>query len=98
VLLHLHQAAAALGFRSRAVHLGLERLAEVGLPAIAHLAPGHYVVLYALASGAVVLGDPARGVYPTSIQAFAKAWTGCLLLLEPSVTPAPGIGLVAGPG
>src|SRR5205085_7635618 len=43
----LRQAAAALGFGARAVRVGLDRLADVRLPAISLMQSAHYVVVYA---------------------------------------------------
>ena len=82
-LLQLVQAASALGFRCLAVRLGLEHLSRARLPAIAHLAQGHFVVLYSWASEGAVVGDPAVGVRGMSRLAFQNAWTGVLLLLAP---------------
>jgi ATP-binding cassette subfamily B protein RaxB len=91
-LLELQRGAAALGFRCRAVRVGVEQLASVRLPALAHLADEHYVVVYALEHGGVVVGDPATGVVTLPTDAFRRAWTGTLLLLgrcEGRATPSP---------
>jgi predicted double-glycine peptidase len=82
-LLGLQQAAATLGFGGRAVHVVPGRLPEVTLPAIAHLAGGHYVVLYAQGADEVVIGDPASCVRTVSAPTFRQTWTGHLLLLTP---------------
>jgi CRP-like cAMP-binding protein len=86
-LLELQQAATSLGFRSRAVRVGLAQLTGVALPAIAHLAGEHYVVVYAVPLPSLVIGDPAAGVVTLSAKAFWEAWSGNLLLLT-----APGQG------
>jgi CRP-like cAMP-binding protein len=80
-LRELQQAAATLGLRSRAVRVGADQLGRVTLPAIAHLAGEHYVVVYSLGLSGVVIGDPAAGVLTLSLPAFLKTWTGLLLLL-----------------
>jgi ATP-binding cassette subfamily B protein len=82
-LLDLEQAAAALGLRARAVHVGLEQLVNVSLPAIAHQSGEHYVVVYALAPDGIVVGDPAAGIVKTDLARFRQSWTGTLLLLRP---------------
>jgi RNA polymerase sigma-70 factor (ECF subfamily) len=80
-LRELQEAAEGLGFRARAVRVGAEQLAAVALPAVAHLADGHYVVLYAVQHNAVVAGDPAAGVVALDAAAFARSWSGHLLLI-----------------
>ena len=80
-LLELQAAAEFLGMRSRAVHVGQESLLGVTLPAIAHLTDGHYLVLYAVNAVGVVAGDPAKGVVTLTTTAFARSWSGHLLLL-----------------
>jgi CRP-like cAMP-binding protein len=82
-LLALQEAATALGFRSRAVRVGAEQLADAVLPAVAHLAEGHYVVVYEHGPAGIVVGDPAAGVLTLSAEAFRRAWSGNLLLLTP---------------
>lgn len=82
-LLAVAEAAARLGFRSQAVRIGPDRLADVTLPAIAHLNDGHYAVLYQTSEGGVVVGDPASGVLTVSRAMFCRAWAGLLLLLAP---------------
>jgi Cyclic nucleotide-binding domain/Peptidase C39 family len=70
--------------------LDLQRAAEaLGLPAIAHMIDGHYVVLYAVGPAGVVLGDPASGVVTVSLPLFRLACSGRLLLLSPGQSAAP---------
>jgi RNA polymerase sigma factor (sigma-70 family) len=82
-LMELGRAAESLGFRARAVRLAPGHLAETTFPAVAHLAGGHYVVLYELHVGGVVVGDPAAGILTIDAIAFQKAWSGHLLLVTP---------------
>jgi CRP-like cAMP-binding protein len=82
-LRELREAAAALGFRCRAVRIGAEQLADAVLPAVAHLAEGHYVVVYECGPGGIVVGDPAAGVLTLTADAFRQTWSGNLLLLTP---------------
>ena len=77
----LQQVAAALGFRSRAVRVGSEQLANVHLPAVGHLDNGHYVVIYSLDGDKLQIGDPSAGILTVTAQAFRRTWTGSLLLL-----------------
>jgi CRP-like cAMP-binding protein len=77
----MQQAAEALGLGGRPVRVGIEQLPLVAYPALALLEQGHYVVLFALGMGAVVVGDPARGVVTMDLPAFRQVWGGHLLLL-----------------
>jgi ATP-binding cassette subfamily B protein len=81
-LQELQRAARELGFRSQAVRIGLDHLAAVRLPAIAHLADGHYVVLFELGTGSFVVGDPASGVGQWTLSTLQKSWSGQLLLIS----------------
>ncbi len=80
-LLTLERAATALGFRAQAVRLGLDQLAAVRLPAIAHCLDGHYVVVWALSSDGVVVGDPASGILTLPLPAFQQSWSRNLLIV-----------------
>jgi ABC-type bacteriocin/lantibiotic exporter with double-glycine peptidase domain len=66
------------------VRIGAEQLADAVLPAVAHLAEGHYVVIYERGRDGVVVGDPAAGVLTLAADAFRRAWSGNLLLLTPT--------------
>ncbi len=65
-LLGLLQAAEKLGFSARGVKGSYTALAQVPLPAIAHVKTeeglGHFVVLHRVQSNAVIVADPGRGV------------------------------------
>jgi ATP-binding cassette subfamily B protein len=80
----LKRAALALGFHAHAVRIGLDHLAAVRLPAIAHLRDGHYVTLFEVSSGNVVVGDPATGIGRWTVSAFQRSWSGQLLLITPA--------------
>jgi subfamily B ATP-binding cassette protein HlyB/CyaB len=77
----LQHAAVSLGFHAHPVRVGFEQLASTTLPAIAHLAHDHYVVLYAVDSTGVVVGDPAAAVVTLAPEAFRGQWSGHVLLL-----------------
>jgi CRP-like cAMP-binding protein len=80
-LQELQRAAGQLGFRAEAVRIGLSHLSAVRLPAICHLAGGHYVVLFELVLGGVIVGDPASGVGQWSSSTLQRSWSGQLLLV-----------------
>lgn len=83
-LQELQRTAVELGFHAHAVRVALDHLAGVRLPAIAHLQDGHYVTLFELSAGNVVVGDPAKGVGRWSLLAFQQSWSGQLLLITPA--------------
>jgi subfamily B ATP-binding cassette protein HlyB/CyaB len=81
-----------LGLGGRAVYADPARLAEVALPAIAHLDHGHYVVVYTLQPEGVVVGDPASGLVTWSQELFRKSCSGNLLVFDREASAAAGIG------
>lgn len=83
-LFSLAAAAEEIGFRPRGVETGMDGLAEVRLPAIAHWQSFHYVVVFEVDATTVTIGDPARGIVRLSHEAFMSGWAGRLLLLEPT--------------
>jgi ATP-binding cassette subfamily B protein len=100
----LHQAAEALGFAAKAVKGPFEALAQLPLPAIAHVTTeeglGHFLVLHRVRKTAVVVADPARGIQELSRDEFCRRWTGYLLLAvpEPDAAPATQCDAPVGPG
>lgn len=87
----LRQAGAALGLRCLTVRVELERLNQVGLPAVAHLKSGHFVVLYEAVPASIVIGDPATGIVRVSLASLQADCSGNLLLAQPgSLGPEPG--------
>jgi ABC-type bacteriocin/lantibiotic exporter with double-glycine peptidase domain len=65
------------------VRVSVDRLGQVSLPAVAHLADGHYVVLHELGAGGVVVGDPATGVVTWNREHLTRRYSGALLLFDP---------------
>ena len=87
-LLGLVQAAERLGFSAKGVKGPYEALAQVPLPAIAHVqdrARGWGTSSSSTGSrrAAVVVADPARGVETLSRDEFCRRWTGYLLVVVP---------------
>jgi HlyB family type I secretion system ABC transporter len=86
-LLGLLEGAEKLGFSARAVKGEFEALAEVPMPAVAHVRTaeglGHFVVLHRVTRNKVIVADPARGIEKLSHDAFRSKWTGYLLLVTP---------------
>lgn len=80
----LAAAAESIGFSTRPVKAGLQKLAEQNLPAIAHWEGKHYIVVYQITSKYVIVCDPAIGQRTLSHQEFKAGWTGYTLLLQPT--------------
>jgi ATP-binding cassette subfamily B protein len=80
----LATAAEALGFQSRPVRASFDRMATQPHPWIAHWQGDHYVVVYKVTPGRVVIADPALGIRRLKLAEFQKNWTGYALLLEPT--------------
>jgi len=86
-LLGLAEAAEAVGFLAKGAAAEPESLDELPLPVVAHVVVGgmgHFVVLYRIKSGKVLVADPAVGLGWEARDSFVAKWTGHLLLLTPS--------------
>ena len=98
-LLGLLEAAEKLGFSAKAVKGPFEALAQVPLPAIAHVKTneglGHFVVLHRVRKASVVVADPARGIQTLTRDEFCQRWTGYLLLAVPEPNAGPAMRTVA---
>ncbi len=87
--LGLVQGLEKLGFNAKGVRGNMEALAEIPLPAIAHVIIKeqwhHYIVIYKVEKDKITVMDPAFGKLETySFADFSKIWTGVLILLEPN--------------
>jgi CRP-like cAMP-binding protein len=87
-LQELQRTASRLGLGTQAVRIGLDHIGGVRLPAIAHLNDGHYVVLFEVNVGHLIIGDPATGVGTWPLASLQDNWSGQLLLTAPANEPA----------
>lgn len=83
-LKNLALAAENVGFQARPVRASLGRMAEQKNPWIAHWEGDHYVVVYRVKGGRVLVADPARGKRNLTHQDFLKHWSGYALMLDPT--------------
>jgi ATP-binding cassette subfamily B protein len=83
-LLGLAEAADALGLASRGVRVSGEALERQPLPAIAHWGENHFVVLYRIDARRAWVADPAVGLRRLERAEFDAAFSGSLLLVEPT--------------
>jgi predicted double-glycine peptidase len=88
-LLELRQAAQRLGLPCQAVRIGAGQLRQVTPPAIAHLANGHFIVLFHISPQGAVVGDPATGVISMSADLLRQSCSGCLLVFAPTLPCLP---------
>ncbi|EKQ69159.1 ABC-type bacteriocin/lantibiotic exporter with N-terminal double-glycine peptidase domain [Leptolyngbyaceae cyanobacterium JSC-12] len=80
----LAKVAEDLGLHSRPVRASFGRMAEQVNPWIAHWQGDHYVVVYRVRRGSVLIADPASGKRTISQKEFEANWTNYALLLEPT--------------
>lgn len=83
------KAAEKMGFSAKGVKGNVEALANVPLPAVAHVIVKkilqHYVVLFRIKDGSAEYMDPADGMmHKVTMEAFAEMWSGVLILLAPN--------------
>lgn len=90
-LLGLREAAITLGFIAKGVKTSIESLAEIPLPAIAHVMMKldqhefpHYMVIYKVTKDYVKVMDPSKGkLEKMPLEEFKKIFTGFMLILIP---------------
>jgi ATP-binding cassette, subfamily B, bacterial HlyB/CyaB len=80
----LAKAAEELGYQARPVRASIGRMTEQPNPWIAHWEGDHYVVVYRIKRGQVLIADPAVGRRSLPVAEFQTHWTGYGLLLEPT--------------
>jgi len=88
-LVGLSKCAEELGFMVQSVRVDREGFtSSFTLPAIANVLTKegltHFVVVFKIADGHVILGDPAKDLTRVTIDEFYKTFTGVLLLLKPN--------------
>ena len=71
----LADAGEKVGLSSLALNATFEVLAEqIPLPCIAHWRQRHYVVVYEISKGKIIIGDPAHGLIKYNKTDFVKGW------------------------
>lgn len=89
-VLGIIQGAEKMGFTAKGVRGGIEALANIPLPAMAHVIIGeqqlqHYVVIYKVTKTTITIMDPAYGkLEKFSYDDFQKIWSGVLILFAKS--------------
>jgi len=93
-LLGISEAAENIGFKSLGAKISYEQLTEEAiLPCIVHWKQRHFIVVYKIKKGHVLVADPAHGLIKYTEEEFLKGWLstksedeekGIALLLEPT--------------
>lgn len=78
-----------LGYDVKPIRIDKDDVAtDYTLPAIAHIITEHglphYVVIYSIRGDKIIVGDPARGTYTSTIDEFNAVFSGILILLLPN--------------
>lgn len=79
------------GYRADGFRISLDKLVEVGVPAIALINDAgfkHFVVVKGVKDGDVLVGDPAKGIKRLSRERFAGMWQNGILFLIRNHTDA----------
>lgn len=81
----------ALGYRSDGYRVGLDKLAEVGVPAITLINTkgyNHFVVIKGIKDGDVLVGDPAMGLKTIPRPEFEAMWQGVMFVIHDDIDQA----------
>lgn len=83
-LLDMKRYLASIGFRAEGYEVGLDKIAEVGVPGIVLIKTKgylHFVVLKGIRGDSVLLGDPALGAKFVSRAEFSSMWNGIFFVI-----------------
>jgi ATP-binding cassette, subfamily C, bacteriocin exporter len=88
-VLGMIEAAERLGFQAKGAKGGLDSLAKIPLPAVAHIVLKnglhHYVVVYEIGNKHIKYMDPGDGqIHKKLITEFQETWSGVIILILPS--------------
>lgn len=81
----------SIGLPADGFKVSLEKLEELGLPAIALIQVQgyrHFVVIRGIRGGRVLFADPARGLRAADRQSFLSMWNGVVLLIRADIETA----------
>jgi predicted double-glycine peptidase len=79
---------ATLGLRSDGYRVGLDKLVEVGVPAITLINTkgyNHFVVIKGMKGGDVLVGDPAMGLKAVPRTEFEALWQGVMFVIHDDI-------------
>jgi uncharacterized protein len=84
-LLDMKEYLAHHGIRADGFRLSLDRLADLGVPAITLIQTQgykHFVVVKGVRAGRVLIGDPARGTRTVPYDEFVNMWNGIAFVIR----------------
>lgn len=90
-LLDMKRFLESIGIKADGFEMDVDRLAEVGIPAIVLLDVGgykHFVVVKGIRGDEIVVGDPAQGVHILSRRDFEAMWNGIAFVIRQDVEVA----------
>lgn len=82
---------ATTGLRSDGFRVGLDKIAEVGIPAVTLIETkgyNHFVVIKGIEGSEVLVGDPALGLKTIPRAQFEQMWKGVIFVVRDEVEPA----------
>ena len=85
----LQRAAEGKGLQALAVKIGVDELARLELPAIAHCWDTHYVVVQRASGGSLEVTDPPEEPRLMRAEEFKKVFSGFALLISKDRSPFP---------
>jgi hypothetical protein len=83
-LLDMKRYLESMGYQADGFEIGLDKLAEAGVPGIALVRENgynHFVVIKGLRGGQVLLGDPAMGTRVLTQADFERIWHGGIIFV-----------------
>ncbi|CAA7623927.1 C39 family peptidase [Magnetospirillum sp. UT-4] len=87
-LLDMQRYLATLGLKADGYRVGLDKLIDVGVPAITLITIrgySHFVVIKGVEGGDVLVGDPAMGVRAVPRAEFESQWQGVLFVVRDDI-------------
>jgi predicted double-glycine peptidase len=84
-LLDMKEYLAAVGYRADGFKMSLDRVAEIGVPAIALIDTKgykHFVVVKGLGGDRLVVGDPGAGLRVMTKEKFQELWNGIVFVIR----------------
>jgi predicted double-glycine peptidase len=79
---------ASQGLKSDGYRVGLDKLAEVGVPAVTLINTkgyNHFVVIKGIRGGEVLIGDPASGLKVLPRKDFEALWQGVMFVIHDDI-------------
>ncbi len=72
----------SLGFLTRELHLNLDQLGQLTLPAILRKQDSSFAILYHLGKSSTIIGDPILGITEIPLSDFKSSWDSRILSIR----------------